>query len=312
MADEPTTPDIEVEIEPGDEKTKPRLTDSQLEEHEKLPDDEIGKYATEAQRRIRGLRVANQEWRRRSIQSSQDVATATSLAEQLYRENQELKSSMGRSETALIDQAHARAEAQLDQAKTRLMAAMAAQDAAGQATAYEDIAKAVAELDRLGLLKQPKGEGRTAPPAAAPPPPPRPVPESERLRSWRSQNTWFGQAGEEDLTGFAYGIHQKLTAQGVTELTNPDLYYSTIDARMREKFPERFGKPAARPAPVAGAPRVNGEAAAAHSTDSGKVKLTESEVRLAKSLGVDLKEYAKQKLDYASRLKEREGKVTVQ
>ena len=156
MADEPEVVvdqpgDVSVEVTPDNEKPgKPQLTDEQVAELAEPPsDDEIGSYAKDAQRRIKNLHLASQEWRRRVVQSSKDVATATTLAEQLYRENQELKTNMGRSEQALIEQAIQRAEAQLAQAKARAKAAYAVGDPDGIVSANEEVSSYVAEADRL-------------------------------------------------------------------------------------------------------------------------------------------------------------------
>jgi hypothetical protein len=308
---------VEVEIVSSKEdREHPRLSDEAIAERENVPDDEVAKYAKEAQKRIRGLRVANQEWRRRTMQASEDVATATSLAEQLYRENQDLKSSVNRSETALIDQAVARVESQLAQARTKASLADQAGDSEGRTAAYEEIARAVAERDRLNLVKQQPAPPVTAPSAQPAPPPPRqqPQPESPRLQAWRQQNPWFLQKGEEALTGYALGIHSELESKGVTEQSNPDLYYSTIDARVREKFPERFSRAPARAAPVTGATRVSPPAPGEgpESTDPTKIRLSESEVRTARRLNIPLEEYAKQKVAYAKDLRERQAKVTIQ
>src|SRR5215471_10270512 len=85
------TGEVIVEIAPDDKPGKPQLSDEDVEKLAEVNDDEVGRYAKDAQKRIKNLHTVNQEWRRRVIQSSKDVATATSLAEQLYRENQDLK-----------------------------------------------------------------------------------------------------------------------------------------------------------------------------------------------------------------------------
>src|SRR5215471_13891560 len=115
MADEVEQPEVTVEVLPDEDKPgRPQLTDEEVAKLAEAPsDDEVSRYAKDAQKRIKNLHTINLEWRRRVVQSTKDVATATSLAEQLYRENQQLRDSVGRSETALIEQAIQRAESQL-------------------------------------------------------------------------------------------------------------------------------------------------------------------------------------------------------
>ena len=303
---------IEVEIAPEVERQgKPELSDEEVAKLvEPVSDDEIGRYAKDAQKRIKNLHIVNQEWKRRVIQAGKDVSTATSLAEQLYRENQELKANIGRSETALIEQAVQRAEAQLAQAKSHLRAAHAANDPEAIVSANEEVARYVAEADRLKLLKpaavKPRAGEESGPassPSAAPAPPAQPSPVTPGVQAWIAKNPWFGKPGEEEITGFAMGVHTSLEKQGITELTNPEQYWAAIDRRLREVYPQRFGeKPAARgttveidqprrPVAVTGATRVNG------GTATGKprhVTLSESEVRIARALGLTPEQYAAQ------------------
>jgi hypothetical protein len=296
---------VEVASEPSQEG-RPQLSDEEVEKLAEPPaDDEIGHYAKEAQRRIKSLRTAGQEWRRRVLQANKDLATATTLAEQLYRENRQLKDDRGRSETALIEQAVERVTAQLAQAKDRARAAHAAGNADEIVGATEQVARCAAELDRLHLLKPPPGRAEAredAPPQPAPPAAPPPV--SPGVEAWIRRNPWFGKDGEEEMSNFAMGVHQALEKQGIREPGNPEVYWGTIDRRLREKFPERF--PAAdkdkdkdkaepgegrRPVAVAGATRVNGGASP---RGPRHVTLSESQVRLAKNLGLTPEQYAAQ------------------
>jgi hypothetical protein len=314
MADEPNKTEqpeeegVTVEVQPYDEKPgKPQLSDDEVEKLDSLPaEDEITKYAKDAQKRIKSLHIANQEWRRRVVQSTRDVATATNLAQQLYQENQQLKVNTQRSEAALIDQALQRAEAQLAQAKSHFLAARNASDTAQEMAAQEEIAQAVAERDRLRLLRPAPvkdGEpgmappGPSAQPAAAATRPAAPPPPSEATESWLKRNPWFNNPAEEKMRGFAMGVHESLERQGITENNNPKEYWGTIDREMRERFPERFAekeKPegGTRPVAVAGATRTNGTAEPKRGPRH--VVLTESQVSLARSLGLTNEQYAMQ------------------
>jgi hypothetical protein len=307
-------PDLVVEIASDEKGARPQLTDEQVAALAEPPaEDEISRYARDAQKRIKSLHLASQEWKRRVIKANNDVATATNLAQELYQENQRLKVDRARSDQAVVEQAILRAEANLGQARGKLKTAFAAQDVDAIAAAQEEMARYVAEADRLRLLKgsAPSAEaagppaGSPAAPAAAAPPP-RPL--SEPFKQWRAQNQWFNTPGNEALTGFALGVHNELVNQGVSEESDPAAYYAAIDKRMRETFPSRFanalkpnGAPAgaaieaeprgARPVAVVGGTRVSGAAV------SGKprhVTLTESQVRLAKNLGLTNEQYAAQ------------------
>jgi hypothetical protein len=327
MADEEkeqtgTEEDGGITVEVAEEKGgKPSLSDEEIGKLESVPaEDEIGKYTKDAQRRIKNLHIAGEEWRRRSRQASKDAATATSLAEQLYRENQELKLQQGRSEAALIAQAVARAEAQLAQARSKAKTAYATQDPDQMVAANEEVARFVAEADRLRLLKPAEATGGPpgAPGAEAVPAPPVPRPVSDRVRGWIEKNPWFGKAGEEEITGFALGVHQSLEKQGVTEEGDPEQYWNTINRRLKEKFPERFQAPGRtavtsveeprRPVAVTAGTRTNGSAGEPL-RGRRTVVLSESQVRIAKALDLTNEQYAAQLVKEEQKLEREKGRV---
>ena len=104
-----------------------------------------------------------------------------------------------------------------------------------------------------------------------------------RAEDWAAKNPWFG--ADEEMTSLAYGLHSKLVKTGIDPTS--DEYYATIDKRMRDVFPDYFGKPKEKPkasSPVAPAGRT---------TAGKKMTLTATQVALAKKLGVPLEQYAK-------------------
>jgi hypothetical protein len=292
----------EVVIEVEKPKHAPRASDEELAQKTELPDDEISRYADDAQKRIKGLRVAYQEQKRRAEQWSRDASTASNLAEQLYRENQQLKTNVVRSENALIDQALGRAQSELEQAKFKHRQALTSQDPDLIVAAAEDMARAVAEADRLKLLKP--GPQATQPAPAPGPMPQQPEPPSPRTEAWIAQQPWWQR--DEEMTLYALKEHGHLALEGITDKTNPDLYWRTIEDKLQEKFPTKFTartttRTARPPVAVTGTQRTNGGT----NPPAGKqvIRLTDSQVRMAGRIGVTLEQYAKQLIDEA---KERE------
>jgi hypothetical protein len=121
---------------------------------------------------------------------------------------------------------------------------------------------------------------------------PQPQPSIDKIaEEWRTDNSWFGS--DDEMTASALGYHSKLVKEGVDPKS--DEYYEKVNARMRKLFPENFDedygeepeKPASRKA-------TNVVAPATRSTAPKKVRLTESQVAIAKKLGVPLADYAKQ------------------
>jgi len=115
---------------------------------------------------------------------------------------------------------------------------------------------------------------------------PRPDP---RAASWAEDNKWFGQ--DEEMTAFAYGVHDKLVKAGIDPRLEPDLYYRKIDERIREVFPDKFEvatKPQSKKISTVVAP-------VSRSTNSGKkVVLSASQQRVAKRLGLTPQQYAQE------------------
>ena len=116
-----------------------------------------------------------------------------------------------------------------------------------------------------------------------------PVPVDERANEWAKTNTWFGS--DDEMTSLALGLHNKLVKEGMNPQS--DDYYDAIDARMQQLFPEQFGE-VDKPDRKTSKRQANVVAPATRSTSPKKVTLTRTQVDLAKRLGVDLKDYAKQ------------------
>ena len=136
------------------------------------------------------------------------------------------------------------------------------------------------EEQELKKTEQTKQESPVAPQETTQQPVPRKEP-SQKATNWAEKNTWFGK--DKVLTNAAYGIHEDLVAQGFDP--ESDDYYNEIDFKMREYFPSRFEKEKRPTQTVASAGRKQ--------EGRRTVKLTRSQVAIAKKLGVPLEEYAK-------------------
>ena len=117
-------------------------------------------------------------------------------------------------------------------------------------------------------------------------------PDAKAL-AWQQKNTWFGQ--DEEMTSLAFGTHEKLVKSGISP--SSDEYYRRIDDTMHKRFPEYFGdatldeeKPAERTKPSTVV------APATRSTAPKKVRLTKTQVALAKKFGLTPEQYARETL----------------
>jgi hypothetical protein len=253
-------PEIVVEVQPDESSAKPLLSDEEVENlaGQAPSEDQVSLYAKDAQKRIKAMHTANQEWRKRVLRSNNDLAAATNLAQQLYNENQQLRHSNSRNETALVEQAIQRADAMLATAEQNLRSARQAGDIDLETKAAKEIARYVAEGDRLRLLKPSSAADGDRPPAAASGPAPTPgqpaartqVPQvTQATAAWVARNPWFEDSKEKAMRRYAMGIHNELVSQGITEQSDPQGYFGAIDREMRAQFPDKFKN--ADPAPAA-------------------------------------------------------------
>jgi hypothetical protein len=150
--------------------------------------------------------------------------------------------------------------------------------------AQEAITSAKLKVDRIEIARQRALQEVKTPVqnVPMPPPPAREVPVDEKAIRWKDRNSWFNK--DREMTGFALAVHEKLVdEEGIDPRS--DAYYERIDSRMREKFPEKFSS---------NPKRSNVVAPATRSTAPKKIVLKQSQVSLAKRLGIPLDLYAKQ------------------
>lgn len=305
---------IQVEVVPEAADEKPRLKAGGDTSNLDVRDDEIAGYGREVQGRIKKLRFAFHEERRLRELAQRDSTNASEVAARLYRENETLKRSVQRGEQAVIHQAMTRVDAEIDQARSRVKAAHEAGAVDDIVEAQERLTKAVTEKERLNLIRTSQNEAAETEKAAGSngqPPngqsngqPNGQPPQDERTRDWMSRNAWWGKPGEEERTAFALGVHNRLSAQGVSPRENPDLYWRTIDERLAAVFPDKNGdkngsdreeyEPKnSRPLAVAGGTRSN-TGAATTAARTRVIRLSESQVRVARRLGITPEQYAQQ------------------
>ena len=156
----------------------------------------------------------------------------------------------------------------------------------------KDRAQAGFKLEQQREEQTKIAEAGNATPAPAPtpataPPPPKPDPKAEE---WAQKNTWFGQ--DQTMTYAAFGLHKQLIEEEGFDATS-DEYYTELDNRIRSEFPHKFQETQKK----SSSPRVASAGTTASKSSSPKgrrtVKLTASQIAIAKRLNVPLEEYAK-------------------
>ena len=275
--------DTEVEVV-DDTPTVDRGRAPMKEPPAEVTDDELSKYSESVKQRIQHFSKGYHDERRAKESAQREREEAVRLAQNLIEENKKLQGTLGQGQQALIEQAKKVAASEIDEAKRRFKQAYEAGDPEALTTAQEELTAAKIKADRLSNFKpaplQPqKNEVQTAPTqseAASQ------TPLDPKARAWKESNPWFGV--DEEMTGMALGMHQKLVKSGVNPTS--DEYYEKIDARLRSVFPDAFPseKPAKKSSVVAPATR---------STAPKKIVLTQSQVNIAKRLGLTPEQYAR-------------------
>jgi enoyl-CoA hydratase/carnithine racemase len=197
-------------------------------------------------------------------------------------ENKKLQSSQGQTQQALLEQAKRVVASEIEEAKRKYREAYEAGDADKVVEAQEALTAAKIKAERVNNFKP-------APVQAEKPvvqPESQPVKETApvdpKARAWQQANPWFGV--DDEMTAVALTVHRKLVEGGVDPTS--DEYYERINGRVRQLFPDAFSseKPVKRSSVVAPASR---------STAPKKIVLTQSQVNIAKRLGLTNEQYAR-------------------
>lgn len=282
---EETDDDFEVEvIDDTPEQDRDREPGEPPEE---VTEDELLSYSEKVRRRIQHFSKGYHDERRAKETALRERQELERIARQLVEENQRLKGDYGKSQTVLMQQAKRVVETEMAQAKAAYKQAYENGDSDKLVEAEEKLATARSKAQRLAAFEknslQNTNSGVQQPQRSQNPAPaqqkPASVPPDPKAQDWAKQNRWFGQ--DDEMTSFALGLHNKLVKDGVDPKS--DTYYERLNARMREVFPNQFGSTGNKGSVVAPATR---------STAPKKVKLTKSQVAIAKRLGVPLNIYA--------------------
>jgi len=251
-------------------------------------DDEMEQYSESVQKRINRLTKKMREAERQreeAIRYAQNVQTeAEKIRERMKSLDQGYMTEYGN--RIQLEQQQAESElrraVEIGDPEATVQAQKRLTDLAIAANGYAQ-AQRQAEA-RASQYQQPAEQQYQAQPQA--PQQQRPDPKAEE---WAEKNSWFGQ--DEAMTFAAFGIHKKLVEDEGFDPQSND-YYNELDSRIRREFPHKFGESTGasrRPAQtVAGVSRSN-----AAGRSGKRVKLSQTQVAIAKKLGVPLEEYAK-------------------
>lgn len=275
---------IEQEGEEEGQKLSPVANDDDDES-------ELETYSKGVQKRISRL---TEKFRK----EERDREEAVRVAQTLLQEKQQLEGRLKQLDSGYLHEYGARIEAQITSARRNYKDAYEAGDTDRMIEAQEALARASSDKERYDLAKRradqrvetaPRQEQFQQPEQQQQPQRQQQQPQVDpKAQGWAEKNTWFGQ--DEVMTYAAFGIHRKLVEEEGFDPQSDD-YYTEIDRRVRSEFPHKFkastssGKSQVAPA----------GSSASRSTKQGRrtVRLSPSQIAIAKRLNVPLEEYAK-------------------
>lgn len=244
---------------------------------------ELDEYSETVKKRINRLTYQMREAERQRDE-------AVDYAQRVQTQNSTLQTRLRSSDGTLVKEYDNRVNSELARAKVALKDAQELGDSEAIAQATEAIARSATESENVKRLQAQQVRARRTnvrtPRVAAQqqPQPQQPPPPDPKAQDWAEQNDWFGT--DQAMTYAAFGIHRDLVEEGQDPTSNG--YYTEVDKRIREYFPQKFGQTENVQQRVAGSSRGTGGKRATRS-----VKLNPSQVAIAKRLGVPLEEYAR-------------------
>ena len=256
--------------------------EQKLEQTEEEKGD-LGEYSDKVQKRIKKLTFQIREAERRE-------KAALEYAKGIKDKFDDVNVKYEETDTNYLKQYDARIDSERDKAKASLKSALDENDTDKIMEANDQLTKLAVEKEKVSMSlsekEARKKEAESQPEAQQQAQPQAPI--SKRAQQWAEDNEWFGS--DRVLTGAAMSIHEDLVGQGIDG--ESDEYYNQINKRMKEYFPQKFAESSTEEQPKA-APVQNVASVSRRSGGRKSVKLTKSQVVIAKKLGVPLEEYAK-------------------
>ena len=282
--EEETTEEVEQPVQAVEETTEPEQQEAKSEE------DEIADYSESVKKRINKLTYKIREAERRE-------AAAIEYAKGVQEKLNNTQATLSQKDKNLYDEYSARVESQLTSAEDRYKKAHDIGDTDEMLAAQKDVAKLAVELESLNRVR-PQEQEQEQPvdiqqPVAQPPQVQQAPPQPDaKAQEWAAKNTWFGE--DLAMTTSAFAFHRQLVEQEGFDPSS-DEYYSEVDRRMAEAFPHKLngGGEVSQVNNVQENVANSSRGVRGRAGKGRTVKLSSSQIAIAKRLGVPLEEYAK-------------------
>ena len=269
----------ETKTETEEPKTEPKL--EQKEEVEE--DSSLADYSDKVQKRIKKLTFQIRESERRekaALEYAKGIKSKYDTIEKKFEET----------DSNYLKEYDSRIDAEREKVKNALKQALEANDVEKITDAQDALSKLSVEKEKISLAqaeKKVRQEEKTTEDTSSQQQTPPPI--SQKAQKWAEDNEWFGS--DRVMTGAAMSIHEDLLGQGIDAESQE--YYNQINKRMKEYFPQKFAQESTEDSKPTREPVQNVGSVSRRSGGRKSVKLTKSQVVIAKKLGVPLEEYAK-------------------
>jgi hypothetical protein len=286
--------EFEIEVEndtpPQDRNRKPVDKDV----IDALEEENLEKFNNDQNAALKEAKKVYHQERRAKDAAIREQQEAISLAKKILEENKILKERLSNGETVYVDAVKQTAERDLEMAKIAFKAAYEAGDPDAMLEAQDRMTNAKLKVDKAEnyrpqyekasqeeeIVVQSRNTQVNAP--------------DPKAVAWQQKNDWFGQ--DDEMTSLALGLHEKLVRSGVP--AGSDEYYKRIDNTMRKRFPENFegeeDVEVEEPARAAKPKASTVVAPATRSTSPKKIRISKTQVALAKKLGLTPEQYARE------------------
>lgn len=287
---------IEIEVvddTPPEDRGREPLPKEVVQE---LEDDDLEEYSDKVKKRLSQMKKVWHDERREKEAAKREAQEALRLAQAHGSELKRLREQYGAGEKTYIEQLAKASETEVKTAKEQLQRAYEEGDPAKIADAQEALTDAKIKF-KEAQYRRPSLQAQETP-VETQSQDQAPQTYDPKAESWRAKNEWFGV--DDEMTSLALGLHNKLVRQGVDPRT--DDYYRRVDEVMRKRFPEYFGEEPKAQGETDSTPRAPEKprkpatvvAPATRSTAPSKVRLSQTQMGIAKKLNLTPEQYARE------------------
>ena len=264
---------------------------------EELEEDDLEAFTGEARQKLFQLKKVWNDERREKDAARKEAEEASRIAQQLLSENQKLKTKLSAGEQTLHSKYKENIAHELEKAKAEYKNAYDSGDSDRLVEAQEKLTKVQLDSQQIEQYKPEYSEDTLQNSENDVQIQQQPQRLDSKTQAWLDKNSWYGV--DEDMSYLAMGIHRRLEREGVP--TGSDHYFNMIDKEIRQRFPEKFGiaeetKDSSEPEfkPSAKSKPSTVVAPATRSTSPKKVRLTPTQVQLAKKFNLTPEQYARE------------------